>query len=153
MKRLLFLPVMLMSILVCGTALAADITGTYVNKYGTVVIEKSKDANLIKVKFKNGYINELVSDRQNSDSWVEKTILKKADNAYYVTFKSKDGQCVHDKEGLTILKGSTLTTEGTTDGDWVFNVDLDKDGISLNIPVISFGTLCVDMGRDKFKKK
>ncbi|MDR1489495.1 MAG: hypothetical protein LBS65_03260 [Desulfovibrio sp.] len=149
MKRLLFLTLVMMSLLICGAAFAADPTGTYVNKAGTIVIEKSDRAFLVKVKFKNGHTSEYVTDRQNND-WIERDVVKKAENAYYVKIKSAKGDC--DYEGLTILQGSELTV----DDDLmylIFSISLDNDGITPNIPMVSGGGQCGYMERAKFKKK
>lgn len=149
MKRFLFLTVIMMSILICSTALAADPTGTYISKAGTIVIEKSDRAFLVKVKFKNGHTSEYVTDKQNND-WVERDVIKKADNAYYVKIKSAKGDC--DYEGLAILKGSELTVDDDLTYP-TFSIYLDTDGITPNIPMVSGGGQCVDIVGGKFKKK
>jgi len=56
MKQLLCLSVIMMSILICGTALAADdIAGEYISKSGTITIKKATDAHLVRATFKNGH--------------------------------------------------------------------------------------------------
>lgn len=149
MKRLLFLSVLLMSVVICGTALADDISGEYASKDGVITIKKAADAHLVRATFKNGHISEYVTNKKN-DNWASFTSVRKADNAYYVKIKSAKGDC--DYEGLTILQGNELTVDDDLTYP-IFSIFLNGTGITPNIPSVSGGDICSYMGLESFKKK
>jgi len=87
-KLLIFLIVLLISIYVCGLSFSSDITGTYTNQRGTIIIEKS-------------YNNYIVRGKAKKEKWC--TIEEKAKlTGRKLFFEDNNGSIDLNNDGITL---------------------------------------------------